>query len=174
MEKKVYNSDNRTTGESGSPAALAESAQVSSRCGAAARSSGLRELILYCVIGCTGAGLDFLIYMFLAKCAGVHYQVANLIGVNAGIINNFILNRHFNFKTQDRVLLRLGCFYAVGMLGCALSAVCLWLFIERMGLGTAVSKLGTIALVTIVQFCLNKFITFRKSAKGKGKETSDV
>ena len=29
-----------------------------------------------------------------------------------------------------------------------------------------------IALVTVVQFCLNKFITFRKSAKGK--ETSDV
>ena len=172
MGKKVCHSDNQTTDESGSPAALAESAQVSFRSGDAARSSGLRELILYCVIGCTGAGLDFLIYVFLANCAGVHYQVANLIGVNAGIINNFILNRHFNFKTQDRVLLRLGCFYAVGMLGCALSAGCLWLFIERLGLGAAVAKLGTIALVTVVQFCLNKFITFRKSAKGK--ETSDV
>ena len=122
-----------------------------------------RELVVYCMIGCTGAGLDFAIYALLTAVAGLHYQVANFLSVSFGIVNNFFWNYFFNFKAKNRMWLRLGSFYAVGMFGWALSAGCLWLFIECLGLNSLVAKLGTIAFVTIVQFCLNKFITFKKS-----------
>lgn len=121
-----------------------------------------RQLIVYCMIGCTGASLDFVVYALLTNVAELHYQVANFLSVSFGIINNFFLNRQFNFKTKDKVLARLCSFYAVGMFGWVLSAVCLWLFIEKIGLNTIVAKLGTIFFVTVVQFCLNKFITFKK------------
>jgi len=124
-----------------------------------------RELIVYCMIGCTGAALDFVIYAILTGSAGLHYQLANFLSVSFGIVNNFFLNRHFNFKVKDRTLSRLLSFYAVGMFGWALSAGCLWLFIECMGLNSLIAKLGTIFFVTIVQFCLNKFITFRKEKR---------
>jgi len=123
-----------------------------------------RELIVYCMIGCTGASLDFIIYACLARGAGFHYQLANFLSVSFGIVNNFFLNRHFNFKVKDRIGARLASFYAVGMFGWALSAVLLWLFIELMALNALVAKLGTIVFVTAVQFCLNKFITFRKGS----------
>ena len=123
-----------------------------------------RQLIVYCVIGCTGATLDFLIYAALTAFCGVHYQTANFIGASCGIINNFFLNRHFNFKVKDRFLMRLMNFYLVGMFGCALSAALLWLFIEQFHWNVLVSKLVTIFFVTVVQFCLNKFITFRKGS----------
>lgn len=122
-----------------------------------------RELIAYCAIGCTGATLDFVVYALLTNFAGLHYQLANILSVSFGIVNNFFLNRQFNFRTKDRTLARLCGFYAVGMFGWALSAGLLWLFIEQMTLNTLVAKLGTIVFVTIVQFCLNKFITFRAS-----------
>ena len=125
-----------------------------------------RELVVYCMIGCTGAGLDFIIYAVLTNFVGLHYQLANFLSVSFGIINNFFLNRQFNFKTKDRLVARLCSFYAVGMFGWALSAFCLWLFIEKFALNTLVAKLGTIFFVTVVQFCLNKFITFRKHPKG--------
>ena len=125
-----------------------------------------RELVIYCIIGCTGAGLDFIIYATLTNFADLHYQLANFLGVSLGIINNFFLNRQFNFKTKDRLVVRLFSFYAVGMFGWALSAYCLWLFIEKFTLNSLVAKLGTIFFVTVVQFCLNKFITFRKHPKG--------
>lgn len=121
-----------------------------------------RELIVYCMIGCTGAALDFVIYALLTHCFGVHYQLANFLSVSFGIINNFFLNRHFNFKIKDRMGARLLSFYSVGMFGWAMSATLLWLFIGRMGLNTLVAKLSTIVFVTVVQFCLNKFITFKK------------
>ena len=126
-----------------------------------------RELVVYCMIGCTGAGLDFVIYALLTSVAGLHYQLANFLSVSFGIVNNFFWNYFFNFKAKNRMLLRLGSFYAVGMFGWALSACCLWLFIEYFGLHSLIAKLGTIFFVTVVQFCLNKFITFRKTLEAK-------
>ena len=122
-----------------------------------------RELFLYCIIGCSGCGLDFVVYAILTSCTGLHYQLANLISVSFGIVNNFFLNYFFNFKTRDHLLVRLASFYCVGMIGCALSAACLWLFIECIGVNQLLAKLGTIFFVTVVQFGLNKFITFKKA-----------
>lgn len=124
-----------------------------------------KELIFYCMIGCTGATLDFIIYTVLTGSFGFHYQVANYLSVSVGIINNFILNRSLNFKTKDRTFVRLCCFYSVGMLGWALSAGCLWLFIEVLGLNAIMAKLITIFFVTVTQFGLNKCITFKKGIK---------
>ena len=124
--------------------------------------SKYRQLIVYCIIGCTGATLDFVVYALLTGRVGMHYQLANFLSVSFGIINNFFWNCYFNFKTKDKILKRLVSFYSVGMFGWALSAGFLWLFIEVIGLNGLVAKLGTIFLVTVVQFCLNKFVTFRK------------
>ena len=121
-----------------------------------------RELFLYCLIGCTGATLDFIAYAALTERCGWYYQVANFVSVSCGIINNFFLNYFFNFKTRDNLFVRLSSFYFVGMFGWALSAGCLWLLIEKLQVNVLIAKLGTIFLVTIIQFCLNKFITFRK------------
>lgn len=131
-----------------------------------------RELIVYCMIGCTGAGLDFAIYAALAYWSGMHYQIANFISVSFGILNNFFLNYFFNFKAKGRMLVRLVCFYSIGMFGWVLSVFGLWMFIERIGMNAIAAKLGTIVFVTIVQFCLNKFITFRKN--NSNKEVSNV
>lgn len=121
-----------------------------------------RELVVYCMIGCTGATLDFVVYVALTSSLDFHYQLANFIGVTLGIVNNFIWNYYFNFRVRNHFLLRLLSFYGVGMCGCALSAGCLWLFIEQLNLNALVAKLGTIFFVTIAQFSLNKFITFKR------------
>lgn len=126
-----------------------------------------RELVVYCMIGATGATLDFVIYAALTSCADFHYQLANFIGVSFGIVNNFFWNYFFNFKVRGKMLLRLASFYCVGMVGCALSAGCLWLFIELLGINALIAKLGTIFFVTVVQFCLNKFITFKKGSSNE-------
>ena len=121
-----------------------------------------REVILYCLIGCTGATLDFVVYALLISCVGFHYQVANFLSVSFGIVNNFFLNFYFNFKVKSSLLLRLCSFYIIGMLGWGISAGCLWLLIDKVGLNSLLAKLATIGIVTVVQFCLNKCITFKK------------
>ena len=52
------------------------------------------------------------------------------------------------------------------MLGWGVSALLLWLFIEKWGLQPFTSKLMIIFIVTALQFTLNKTITFARKAGG--------
>ena len=83
---------------------------------------GRRQFLVYCLIGVCGVTLDFLLYAGLVKWAGMHHQLANALSYSAGTINNFFLNAAFNFRTRDRLLARFVSFYAVGLLGLAVSA----------------------------------------------------
>lgn len=126
-----------------------------------------RQFVLYCFIGCSGALLDYLIFLWLTRFCGMgeHYQWANLLSVSAGILNNFWLNARFNFRKRDHLLKRFLSFYSVGMFGWLISAGCLHILIEWLGLQSAVAKFVTIFVVTVVQFTLNKLITFGKIGK---------
>lgn len=124
-----------------------------------------RAFVVYCFIGVTGVCLDFLIYYLLTQMCDVHYQVANAIGVSCGICNNFFWNAFFNFKQKDRLLLRFCSFYCVGLLGLGISAFLLWLFVGLFVWNELLSKVMIIFVVTVVQFTLNKCVTFRKGCE---------
>ena len=118
-----------------------------------------RNLILYCLIGCFGASLDFIIYTLFTSYTDIHYQTANILSCSCGIINNYILNYFFNFKAHDHFLLRMLSFYSVGLIGLGISSLLLYLLIDCMGANKIIAKLATIFVVTIIQYTFNKFIS---------------
>lgn len=124
-----------------------------------------RELVLYCLIGCTGVAIDYLVFTILTRCWDMHYQLANALSVSMGIGNNFVWNCWKNFKVKDRIFLRFCSFYSVGLVGLGISAGLLFLFVEIVEFNVWVSKLGIIFIVTTIQFLLNKFVTFRKGGQ---------
>lgn len=120
-----------------------------------------KHLIKYGVIGCSGAGLDFLLYSLLVLLTPWHYQWINLLSTSCGILNNFFLNALLNFKTKDHLLLRLCSFYTVGLIGIGITATLLFLLIECFSINAVIAKIITIFVVTAVQFILNRFVTFK-------------
>ena len=130
-----------------------------------------RIFILYCIIGCSGASLDFIIYLALVTFTDISYRIANIIGCTCGIINNFFLNYIFNFKTKDHLLMRLLCFYCVGLLGLGLSSLVLYLLVDCLETNKILAKILTIFVIVIVQYSLNKHISFKKQA-GKHQTNS--
>jgi putative flippase GtrA len=122
-----------------------------------------RQFVLYCLIGASGATLDFLIYSALVKLADLNVQIANAIGYTSGTVLSFVLNSRFNFKTKDWLTLRFVSFCAVGLLGWSASAAALYLLINRCGLNNYLAKLLTIAIVVLVQYNLNRLISFRQT-----------
>lgn len=121
-----------------------------------------REFFVYCIIGGTGVTLDCLVFAVLTYGVDLHYQLANAVSVSCGICNNFFLNAFFNFRRTDRFLLRFLSFYGVGLLGLGVSALLLWLFVGILAWHELLSKLIIIFVVTVLQFTLNKCVTFRK------------
>lgn len=120
-----------------------------------------RSLILYGVIGGSGALLDFLVFLFLFNVINIPAVPATMISVLFGITNNFILNTIFNFKKTDRLFLRYLSFTSVGLFGLFLSAYIL-AFGEVFGLDPNVVKLLSIPPVVLMQYLLNKQISFRE------------
>ncbi|MGA2178759.1 MAG: GtrA family protein [Verrucomicrobiota bacterium] len=122
-----------------------------------------RRLVLYCAIGLCGASLDFLIYSGLVMWDVVHYQIANAIGYASGTAFTFTLNALFNFKTRDWLPLRFLSFCGVAFLGWTTSAATLYIVIDCFAWNKYLAKLAPIITVVLVQYNLNRLISFRKS-----------
>ena len=120
-----------------------------------------RELILYGIIGGLCAALDFGLYTLLGM--WIPYLWANVISVHVGIFCSFLLNRQYNFKVKDRPAQRFTIFYLVGLSGLGLSELMIYLLAKRAGWDYVLAKLLTVVVVALLQFTLNKFITFKKA-----------
>lgn len=121
-----------------------------------------RHLILYGIIGCCTATLDFLVFTGLTSWTPVHYILANVISCSTGILCSFLLNRKYNFKVTDHTFRRMAIFFAVGIFGLFLSSVLLHFFVDNLHWNELVSKLSSIVVVVLIQFFLNKYISFRE------------
>lgn len=124
--------------------------------------SRFRNLILYGIIGGLCAALDFGVYTALCHFDIMPYLWANIISIHVGIFMSFILNRSINFKVKDKTTQRFLSFYAVGLTGLGISELMLYLMVTIAGMNELLSKLISIIVVALIQFILNKFITFRK------------
>ncbi len=122
-----------------------------------------QQLVLYCVIGFSGGGLDFCFYSLLVVTKLLDYQAANAIGYASGTLLSFILNAKFNFRVTDRIALRLLSFFGVAALGYLASRGLLGWLIGDCGFGKYLSKAATLAMVVLLQYNLNRLISFRKS-----------
>jgi len=123
-----------------------------------------RQFLLYCVIGACGVSLDFGIYSLLVKTQLLGYEAANAISYSSGTLLSFILNARLNFRVADKIPLRLASFIGVAFLGWAVSAGLLHVLIENFHLSKYLSKLATLAVVVVLQYNLNRLISFRKSS----------
>ena len=122
-----------------------------------------RNLILYGIIGGFCSALDFVIYTLLCHFDVLPYLWANVISVHIGIFTSFVLNRQLNFKIKDKIHQRFLSFYLVGLTGLGISSLMLYLMVDYAHWNEIVCKLITIVIVALVQFFLNKYITFKPS-----------
>lgn len=121
-----------------------------------------RNLMLYCIIGGCTALVDFLIFSVLTMWTPVHYLAVNVISCSIGILSSFLLNRRYNFRVMDHAMRRMVSFFSVGVAGLALSSLVLHLLIESLQIEETVSKAVSVVVVAFIQYCLNKYISFRQ------------
>lgn len=142
-----------------------------------------KSFFLYILIGFSGLTLDMLSFTLMTRGFHLSEYIANPISMSLGIINNFFLNAFLNFKKTDRLGARFMSFYTVGLVGVAVSNGILWLFNDI--LGNMVSALlmwitpvlaqyrlelvkgGSIVVIAILQYFLNKRFSFQSRDTAK-------
>jgi len=123
-----------------------------------------RQFLLYCVIGFSGVGLDFAIFSLLIKTNAADLRVANAIGYASGTLLSFVLNAKFNFRTTDRILLRMLSFFGVAALGLFVSDCVLRLLVNHWHQDKYLAKMATLVVVVALQYNLNRLLSFRKAS----------
>lgn len=125
------------------------------------RRPDIRQFVLYAICGGAGVMVDLTCYAVLLHQEITGYQGANLAGYFMGTMISFALNRHFTFQAYDKPVRRLGLFLGVAFTGYLVSSVLLWLQIGQLGFHPIAAKLATLFVVLVLQFSINRAVTFR-------------
>ena len=88
-------------------------------------------------------------------------NAANAAGYLTGTVLSFVLNSRYNFPVRDRIIARFFLFLGVALTGYLFSAFALHLLVERAGVDRYVAKSATLVAVVLIQYNLNRLISFR-------------
>lgn len=115
-------------------------------------------LVKYFFIGILAASIELLTFSLFLKY--INYVIANSIAYSFGVITSFTLNRIFNFKVKDKIIIRFGRFLIVNIIGLFISNSILFYF---SGLMPYIElKILSMPIVIFFQFLMNYFWTFKK------------
>lgn len=126
------------------------------------QSESFIQLLKYILIGVLGLIVDFGIYGLLTHLQ-MNVELANVISSSCGIINNFLWNSFINFRVYDRFFLRFISYFLIGQLTTIFTTLSLFIFVHKLGFDNLLVKIAATFVATLIQFIINKLITFRKS-----------
>lgn len=127
-------------------------------------SESFNQLVKYVLIGILGLVVDFGTYWILTD-ININVEIANMISSTCGIINNFFCNSYTNFKVHNRMFLRFVSYFLVGQITIVFTTISLFIFATKLGFPHLIVKVIATIVATLLQFVLNKFVTFRKNSK---------
>lgn len=129
-----------------------------------AKSIVIVQFLKFSLIGLLNTSLHYFVFLALYRLFSVHYLVASTIGYSVGLLNSFVLNRKWTFKSKEngvsgelfRFLIVNLCALMVNLFvlkGCTLFA----------GIRPEVGQIAAICFSVVVNFFGNKLWTFRHS-----------
>ncbi len=120
-----------------------------------------RTLILYFFIGASASLIDVVGFVVFHSVLEIISTLATTYSVALATVYAFLLNAFFNFKQTDRFLWRFLSYFFVSGVGLAFSALMLWLFNVVLGFDGNLIKILSLPLVFVLQYILNKKVTFQ-------------
>ena len=112
-------------------------------------------------------GIAFLVqfgslYLF-TSIFDIYYLISTAIAFILGLIANYALSISwvFNKHTLDNIWSEFTIFAVIGVVGLALTEVCMWFFTDYVGLYYLISQIISAALILFWNFFARKFTLFK-------------
>lgn len=128
------------------------------------RSGEFHRFLKFCAVGAVGAVLNLAVLYSLTE-LGVFYLLSGLLGIEAGLLSNFFLNRSWTFKDRQQrglgyVLTALYRDHAVRFVGIVLNLAILWLLTSVFGLYYLTSQVVGIGVAMLWNYGGNQWWTW--------------
>ncbi|WRS26143.1 GtrA family protein [Oscillospiraceae bacterium MB08-C2-2] len=126
------------------------------------KSDEFAKLVKFGITGVVNTLVDFLVFTLLRNVVGWDLTLSQVISYSAGVVNSYILNRSWTFRSREKFLSpQLVKFLVLSLSMLGLSVVLINLFTLQFGLVEMAAKGITIVLVLIVNFLINRLWVFR-------------
>ena len=130
------------------------------------RKGELARFFKFCAVGVSGVGVNMGLLWFLTEYAGFPYMLSATISIETSIITNFLLNNYFTFRGRNEpgtgpFFQRWLKFNLVSLVGLGVNLGLLSLFTEIFGIYYLVSNIIAIIIVTMWNYLLNTWWTWR-------------
>jgi putative flippase GtrA len=119
----------------------------------------ITQFLMFCVIGISNAAVQLGIY-YLLLLFNVYYLASNVIAFIFSVMNSYIWNKRFTFgerKTSKLTIVKIYLSYGLTTL---LSTGLLYLLVSIIGLNKYISPMINIAVITGINFMLQKYFVF--------------
>ena len=121
-----------------------------------------KELFLkYASVGLTAAVIDFSILYILTDFFQVYYLFSATISFIIAASVNYNLNRRWTFRSNGKRRYQLPVFFIIATLGVLVNNNIMYFAVEKLGWHYLLAKVLATAVVTIWNFCGNRYLTFK-------------
>jgi dolichol-phosphate mannosyltransferase len=132
------------------------------------RSGEFHRFFKFCAVGAVGAVLNLVVLYSLTE-LGLFYLLSGLIGIEAGLLSNFFLNRSWTFKDRQTrglgyMLTALYRDHVVRFVGIVLNLLILWLLTSVFGLYYLTSQVIGIAVAMLWNYGGNQWWTWEHNS----------
>ena len=130
------------------------------------RKSLAGQFLRYMVTGGFAFVADFGLFALCLYAFGWHYLLANLVGLVAGLVLNYLMSILWVFTACKRILktkkgIEFVLFALVGVAGVGINQVLMFLMVDGLGINEMVSKMIAAVLVLMWNFGARKLMLFR-------------
>ena len=121
----------------------------------------LVQIFKFGLVGFFNTGIHYLVFYFLYAGLGFYYLGASTLGYGAGLINSYLWNRSWTFKSmRANRKVEFAKFSTVNLISLGINLAALKLFVVQVELQPELAQVFAIFFSLSVNFAGNKFWTF--------------
>lgn len=121
-----------------------------------------RELFLYVVFGTFTFIVNIAVYFFFETLLGVNYLISNVLAWFFSVLFAYITNRKWVFESRSPDILKeMSLFFGGRIFSGAVDTALMYLFIDVLLIGNAISKIVVQIIVIILNYVFSKLIVFK-------------
>lgn len=124
----------------------------------------MRQFFKFCLVGLSNAAVSLLTY-YACIFWGFHYIGANIISWVVGVFNSFYWNNRYVFASVGKWWIELLKSYVSYGFSLIAGLLLMWWLIEIMGMSEFLAPVIVMAVMTPVNFALNKLWVFGRGSK---------
>ncbi len=125
---------------------------------------GVRQFIKFALVGISSTVIDWGIYLVLTRFLGIYYLMAKILSFSIAVINSYIWNRRWTFRSNDPQKLREFIkFLIIAFVGVILNTLIMYIVVDFIRLSDIYGLFFASAIVMFWNFTANKYYTFKES-----------